>query len=115
MKLQNKERAYVPLAKLLDYLLSETHPVGKSKAKYLRSLGFNEANLNMLKEGLLSIARSEDVKDEVRSSHGVKYVIDGTLQTPLGAIIRLRTIWVIDKDMERPRFITAYPTETKGG
>lgn len=43
MKLENKEYAYIPLAKLLDYLLSETHPVGKSKAKYLRSLGFNEA------------------------------------------------------------------------
>lgn len=115
MKLENKEYAYIPLAKLLDYLLSETHPVGKSKAKYLRSLGFNEANINLLKEGLLSIARSEDVNDVIPSSHGVKYVIDGTLQTPMGVIIKLRTIWAIDKDMDRPRFITAYPIETKGG
>jgi hypothetical protein len=110
MRLQNKEYAYVPLAKLLDYLLSETHPVGKSKAKYLRSLGFNEINVNLLKEGLLAIARSEDVKEAISSSHGVKYVIDGTLQTPSGAFIRVRTIWVIDKDMDRPRFVTAYPT-----
>ncbi len=109
MKLQNKEYAYVPLAKLLDYLLSGTHPVGKSKAKYLRSLGFNETNLNFLKEGLLGIARTEDVKEVISSSHGVKYVIDGTLQTPIGVFIKLRTIWIIDKDMERPRFITAYP------
>ncbi|MEK6679464.1 MAG: DUF6883 domain-containing protein [Nitrospirota bacterium] len=115
MKLENKEYAYIPLAKLLDYLLSETHPVGKSKAKYLRSLGFNEVNINLLKEGLLSIARSEDVNDVISSSHGVKYVIDGTLQTPMGVIIKLRTIWAIDKDMDRPRFITAYPIETKGG
>ncbi|MBI3354030.1 MAG: hypothetical protein HY034_03975 [Nitrospirae bacterium] len=109
MKLENREYAYIPLAKLLDYLLSETHPVGKSKAKYLRSLGFNEINVNLLKEGLLAIARSEDVKEAISSSHGVKYVIDGTLQTPSGAFIRVRTIWVIDKDMERPRFVTAYP------
>ncbi len=109
MKLQNREYAYIPLAKLLDYLLSETHPVGKSKAKYFRSLGFNETNINLLKEGLLAIARSEDVKEAISSSHGVKYVIDGTLQTPSGAFIRVRTIWVIDKDMERPRFITTYP------
>ncbi|MFZ3091650.1 MAG: DUF6883 domain-containing protein [Nitrospirota bacterium] len=67
MRLQNKEYAYVPLAKLLDYLLSETHPVGKSKAKYLRSLGFNEINVNLLKEGLLAIARSEDVKEAISS------------------------------------------------
>ncbi|MFZ3091649.1 MAG: DUF6883 domain-containing protein [Nitrospirota bacterium] len=37
-------------------------------------------------------------------------MIDGTLQTPSGAFIRVRTIWVIDKDMDRPRFVTAYPT-----
>ena len=109
MKLQNKEYAYVPLAKLLDYLLSGTHPVGKSKAKYLRSLGFNETNLNLLKEGLLGIARLEDVKEVISSLYGVKYVIDGTLQTPIGVFIKLRTILIIDKDMERPRFITAYP------
>ncbi len=109
MKLQKSEYAYIPLAKLLDYLLSETHPVGKSKAKYLRSLGFNEINVNLLKEGLLAIARLEDVKEAISSSHGVKYVIDGTLQTPTGVFIKLRTIWVIDKNMERPRFVTAYP------
>ncbi len=109
MKLENREYAYIPLAKLLDYLLSETHPVGKSKAKYFRSLGFNETNLNLLKEGLLAIASSEDVKETISSSHGVKYVIDGMLQTPTGVFIKLRTIWIIDKDMERPRFITTYP------
>jgi len=35
MELPNKEKAYIPLAKLKDYLLSETHSVGKSKAKFL--------------------------------------------------------------------------------
>jgi hypothetical protein len=45
MKLPNNEYAYIPPAKLLDYLLSETHSVGKSKSKYLRSSGFNEANV----------------------------------------------------------------------
>ncbi|MBI5042377.1 MAG: hypothetical protein HZC10_00770 [Nitrospirae bacterium] len=109
MKLQKSEYAYVPLAKLLDYLLSETHPVGKSKAKYFRSLGFNETNINLLKEGLLAIASSEDVKEAISSLHGVKYVIDGMLQTPTGVFIKLRTIWIIDKDMEHPRFITTYP------
>ena len=52
MNLENKEQAYIPVAKLLDYLLSETHPVGKSKAKYFRSLGFNETNIGSLKQGL---------------------------------------------------------------
>ena len=78
MKLQNKENAYIPLSKLLNYLLSETHSVGKSKAKYLRSVGFNETNVNLLKEELLAVAKSEDVKEEMSSLHGVKYIIDGS-------------------------------------
>ena len=109
MKLQNKENAYIPTAKLLNYLLSETHPIGKSKARYLRSMGFNETNVNLLKERLIAIAQSENVKETISSSHGVKYVIDGLLQTPVGISTQIRTIWVIEKGQERPRFVTAYP------
>ena len=109
MKLQNKENAYIPTAKLLNYLLSETHPIGKSKARYLRSIGFNETNVNLLKERLITIAQSENVKETVFSSHGVKYIIDGLLQTPVGISTQIRTIWIIEKGQERPRFVTAYP------
>lgn len=109
MELPNKEKAYIPLAKLKDYLLSETHSVGKSKAKFLRSLGFNEMNVNLLKEGLIAIAHSGNVKDVVSSSHGVKYVIDGQLKVPVGGLIEMRTVWIIDKGQSRPRFVTSYP------
>ena len=109
MELPNKEKAYIPLAKLKDYLLSETHSVGKSKAKFLRSLGFNEVNVNLLKEGLIAIAHSGNVKDVVSSSHGVKYVIDGQLKVPVGGFIEMRTVWIIDKGQSRPRFVTSYP------
>ena len=109
MKLPNKEKVYIPLSKLLDYLLSETHPIGKSKSKYLRSVGFNETNIGVLKEGLITIAQSENVKDLLSSSYGIKYIIDGMIHTPNGIFIKMRTIWIIDKDQERPRFVTAYP------
>ena len=61
----NRENVYIPLSKLKDYLLSETHPVGKSKAKLLRSLGFNEMNIDMLKQGLIAIAHLGDIKEAV--------------------------------------------------
>jgi len=109
MELPNKEKAYIPLAKLKDYLLSETHSVGKSKAKFLRSLGFNEVNVNLLKEGLIAIAHSGNVKDVVSSSHGVKYVINGQIKVPVGGFIEMRTVWIIDKGQSRPRFVTSYP------
>src|SRR3990172_2817742 len=109
MKLPDKEKAYIPLLKIKDYLLSETHPIGKSKAKFFRSLGFNELNIDLLKQGLLTIAQIEDVKEAVSSTHGVKYLIDGLLQTPVGDTIMIRTIWIIDKGQTRPRFVTTYP------
>ena len=109
MKLTNRENAYIPPGKITAYLLSETHSVGKSKAKLLRSNGFHEGNTALLEKALLTIARSEDIVDSILSPHGVKYVIDGTIQTPDGGYIRMRTIWIIDEGGENPRFVTAYP------
>lgn len=109
MKLPNRENAYIPSLKLKAYLLSETHSVGRSKAKFLRSMGFNESNVDLLKQGLLSITNYEEVKEAISSPHGIKYIIDGSIQTPIGSFIRIRTVWIIDKEQERPRFVTAYP------
>lgn len=109
MKLKNSAQADIPLDKLHMYLLSETHPIGKSKAKYFQAAGFNKENVHLLKEGLLSLIRSEDIKDEIRTPHGVKYVVDGMLKTLEGRFLRVRTVWIVDKGGEMPRFVTAYP------
>jgi hypothetical protein len=111
MKLPNREQAYIPSTKLSGYLLSETHSVGKSKAKLLRSVGFNEVNMGLLKKALIAIAHSEDVTETISSQHGIKYIIDGQLQTPVGTKIRMRTIWIIEAGQKKPRFVTAYPVE----
>jgi len=109
LKLTNNSLAYIPSGKLTAYLLSETHSVGKSKAKLFRSVGYNELNVSLLKEGLLSIAHTEDILDTQSSEHGVKYVIEGMLQTPAGGTLKIRTVWIIDRGQDRPRFVTAYP------
>lgn len=109
MKLPNNQAAYIPLEKLVAYLLSETHTVGRSKAKLLRSFGFNEMTVGMLKDGLLAIAHDEDVLDAQSSEHGVKYVIEGALEAPNGGTLRMRTIWIIDRGQQQARFVTAYP------
>ena len=111
MELPNKSRAYVPLEKLTDYLLSETHAVGKSKARYFRSYGFHAGSAHNLAQGLLEIAQNAQVETFERSPYGTKYVLDGELQTPNGVMIQVRTIWIVENNMEVPRFVTAYPTE----
>jgi hypothetical protein len=42
MKLPHADRAEVDPGKLGRYLLSETHPVGKAKARFFREAGFDE-------------------------------------------------------------------------
>ncbi|MCP4401685.1 MAG: hypothetical protein GY801_30840 [bacterium] len=108
-KLPHRDKAYVPLEKVRDYLLSETHPVGKSKAKFFRSLGYNEKNSEQLIEGLTNIARNEDVTEKKSSPYGTKYVLDGALQTPQGTPANIRTVWIIEIGEEIPRFVTAHP------
>ena len=109
MKLPNWENAYIPPPKLGGYLLSETHAVGRPKARFWRAIGFDETSVETLERGLLTIAYSEDVKEVVSSPHGVKYIIEGTLQTPTGRTVQVRTVWIIETSQNRPRFVTADP------
>lgn len=109
MKLPNQDKVYISPEKLTDYLLSETHSVGKSKAKFLRSVGFNESNVDVLEQCLILIAQSNEVVETTKTSHGTKFVIDGEIKTPIDVTAKLRTIWIIDAGEDIPRFVTAYP------
>lgn len=111
MSLPNASEAYVPLTKLKDYLISEKHPVGRSKARFFRSIGFNETNISQLEQELLTIAQAGQLKEVIVSQHGTKYVVDGTIKAPNGSSVRLRTVWIIETGQEMPRFVTAYPIE----
>ena len=111
MKLPNYEKAYVPEQKLTEYLLSETHAVGKSKAKYFRTLGYDDTNYRQLGEALADIAKSNEIVQEVVTSYGTKYIVDGQLSTPAGISVRVRTIWIAESANDPPKFVTAYPAE----
>jgi hypothetical protein len=109
MKLPNKESAYIPYSKLVDYLLSQTHAVGKSKSKFFRKFGFDEMNVDVLGQALKKIAREGEIIEKISSPHGEKYIIDGVMQTPIGREITVRTVWIIEKNELIPRLVTAHP------
>ena len=81
MKVPLGKKAYISKDKLIDYLLSETHPVGSSKAKFFRGLGFNETNIIQLEKSLLKIANMNDIKEARRIKYGTNYVIEGNRST----------------------------------
>jgi hypothetical protein len=109
MKLPHADRAEVDTGKLGRYLLSESHPVGKAKARFFRQAGFDESTIELLAQGLLQIAKTQEVVGTSATVHGTKYILDGELETPSGRRLRMRTIWIIDQGEERPRLVTAYP------
>ena len=109
MRLPNADAAKLDREKLTGYLLSWTHPIGRWKAKFFRSLGFSESNIAVLEQALREITRTEEVAAVAPTPHGVKYIIDGLLTTPLGSRVRVRTIWIVDAGEDYPRFVTAYP------
>jgi hypothetical protein len=109
MKLPNRERAIIPPDKLSGYLLSETHPDGKSKAVFFRQLGFDQQNADLLTAALLAIARENEVSRTATTLHGTKYVIEGPISGPGGKLARIRTVWIVDRGRTTPRFVTAYP------
>jgi hypothetical protein len=111
MLLPGRESAYIPPEKLAGYLLSETHALGREKARFFRAHGYNDDNIRKLEQGLLAIAREGAVLKEVVSIHGTKYVVEGTLATPRGTTVSVRTIWIVEQAEKRPRFVTAYPAK----
>lgn len=83
MKLPNGNKAIIPKEKLTNYILSEIHPVGSSKAKFFRGLGFNEAIVKQLAKSLRDIAKTNDVKNVRKLTYGSNYLIEGAIYAPI--------------------------------
>lgn len=109
MGLPNSDAAYVPSAKVRDYLLSLHYPVGRAKAAFFRALGFTSEAEGKLTAAILEIARRGQLVTVVDSPYGTKYIVEGILTGPTGKAASVITVWVVEPDDPRPRFVTAYP------
>ncbi len=109
MKLPNADKAVMPSDKIIGYLLSLTHPDGRDKAIFFMSFGFIPEKPEQLENALLQQALSQEVVKSVPNVFGVRYVLEGQLETPDGRSPLVRSVWFIEKDDEIPRLVTAYP------
>lgn len=109
MKLPNREYVKISKDKLENYILSETHPVGKFKARLFKKLGFNKNNIHLFEMQLRKIAQTQDVTNVTPTLFGIKYTIDGEIETPNGSLIKIRSIWITEEKQNNPRFVTVYP------
>lgn len=109
MKLPNSEQAIVQQEKITGYLLVREHEEGGSKANRFIELGFSIERWETLAQALLIQGASNEVSKIVSDSYGLKYVVEGNLETPDGEVLYVRSVWQVKWGTEHPRLITAYP------
>jgi hypothetical protein len=109
MKLLNAHLAIVEREKIVEYLLNLMHPDNGGKAAFFQMLGFIQDDWSLFAEALRRLAAIGDVVRSVESLHGNKYVVDGQIEGPSRSSPMVRSIWIVDRGLEAPRLVTAYP------
>jgi hypothetical protein len=111
MRLPNVDEAFIPEEKITLYLLNSEHPKGRGKAKFFIQFGFSMAQWKRLAEALLSHAQSYDVVKIEETLFGIRYVVEGELETPIKRYPKVRVVWFISINRHQPYLVTAYPLE----
>jgi hypothetical protein len=107
--LPNAARVTVPDAKVRDYLLSPSHPVGRFKAVFFLTLGFSVERWEVLRDALLDIGTSGNAAPGQPSPFGQKFEIRATLLGPFGRRADVVTIWMVPIGQDFAHFVTAHP------
>jgi hypothetical protein len=113
MKLPEAQRAVIAAAKIRNYLLSTSHPIGRFKAPFFARLGYTVADWRRLEQDLLGLADSGDAQPGRESPYGQKYEVRGTLNGPSGRSASVLTVWIVRFESDVPEFVTAFPGETE--
>src|SRR5688500_13946230 len=93
MKLPNAQSALIPREKIIDYLLNAAHPDNSGKAQFFASLSFQTSGWELLADAFRKQVQSNDVAESLESPHGIKYVVEGPIETPRGEYVFVRTVW----------------------
>jgi hypothetical protein len=108
-RLSHLDRAVVPEAKIVNYLLSVSHSGGHAKARFLKGFGFRAQDWRVLREAIIAHARANDITASHRTHFGTRYEIDGPLLTPEGRTPIVRVVWFVDPQQNIPRLVTLVP------
>jgi hypothetical protein len=108
-RLPHLDRAVVPEAKIVNYLLSVSHSSGRAKARFLKGFGFRAQNWLILREAIIAHARANDITASHRTRFGTRYEIDGPLLTPEGRTPIVRVVWFVEPQENVPHLVTLIP------
>jgi hypothetical protein len=109
VKLPNANLASVDPDNIVDYLLNPGHPDNGGKADFFTQLGFQRGRWEVLAAALKALTVSAEVTSASKTPHGKKYVITGRIHSPGGKSPLVQSIWIVDKNRNAARWVTAYP------
>lgn len=109
LKLPNAHQARIERAKVTNYLLSTSHPDGRSKAAFFSRFGFEAEQWQNFVAALCDHGTNNEIVEVAVSDYGTRYSVDGIIKTPDGRNPHVRTVWIIDTADNAPRLVTAYP------
>ena len=67
MKMPNNDQSIVADSKITDYLLSETHEIGKHKADFFKRFGFDISDIETFRNSLIQHSIERDI-EQTKSS-----------------------------------------------
>lgn len=111
MKLPAGGDVIIEERKVLEYLLSTFHPVGRFKARVFAALGFDAKNAEAFIAELRRIAAVGEVSEVVETPFGQKFGVPDELKGPLGELPVL-TVWFLEQGQERARLVTVRPRKS---
>ena len=85
MHLPNADRAVVDDAKVRDYLLSPSHPVGRFKSVFFSALGYSQTEWQVLRDALRELGASGTAEPGQPSPFGQKFEVRAKLRGLRGA------------------------------
>ncbi len=109
MKLPDADLLVGQREKITEYLLNAAHPDNGGKAAFFVAIGFSSNDWETFAAALRKLAETGEVIKTVETFHGLKYIVEGTIETPAGKRPTVRTVWITDRGLDGARLVTAYP------
>ncbi|MGJ5632270.1 DUF6883 domain-containing protein [Nostoc sp. CALU 1950] len=104
----NAENAVVDIRKLRDYCLNPEHDEGKHKARvFCSTLGITSDDAEELRQIILKVVKTHQVRLGRRDEFGQRYTLDFTLEWQ-NRSATIRSGWIIEEGFNIPRLTTCY-------
>ncbi len=82
-------------------------------ALFLNQYGYTQQNWKQLEQDILNSNRQAEIIDLIPSGWGLRLKFCNNWQAPTTEIIKVVTIWQVDKSNQNANFVTLYPDKTK--